>query len=246
MSNLLYGPRGLLAVSIASLMLLAVGCGSSSPTVGQTSASLFTSTTGATTDASTTSNELPPTPAPVATWHFKWPVEGGYRYSGSLSLGSPEHIEENVIAPCSANSSTDAQVRGRVEIANETKGFSGQPILDLETQPQEPSDKIYFGGDDGCQPEGEGGDGIEYNTDHALAPGIKDSFQVALVIPNYYSPEHPDGNPALLGEYKFKATAFKPEGSPLGAGPVHISGPDIESFGPNTVPQFSLGAVARK
>ncbi len=173
-------------------------------------------------------------------------MEGGYRYSGSLALSVPEHIDDQVIAPCTAEGTTAAQIRGNVELKNETKGFSGQPILDLETsaaQAGEPN-AIMFGGGS-CVPEGEGQDAVEYHSNDALAPGASVSFPVAWVVPSYYSPEHPSGDPSRLDGYKFKAIVLKPEGSDIGAGPVQINGPDVESFGPETIQQFSLAAVAK-
>jgi hypothetical protein len=182
----------------------------------------------------------------VATWHFIWSVEGGYRYSATLALSAPEHIEDQVIAPCTAEGTTAAQIRGNVELKNETKGFSGQPILDLETtaaQAGEPN-AIMFGGGS-CEPEGEGQDAVEYRSNDALAPGASVSFQVAWIVPSYYSPEHPSGDPSRLDGYKFKAIVLKPEGSDIGAGPVQVDGPGVESSGPETMQQFSLEAVGR-
>jgi hypothetical protein len=223
------------------------GCGGSSPSSGgQSGAQAAATTATAGYGASSTSTPSPPPlPAPVATWHFTWPVEGGYRYSGTLALSAPEHINDQVIAPCTAEE-TSAQVRGMVELKNETKGFSGQPILDLETtaaQAGEPN-AIMFGGSN-CEPEGEGQDAVEYHSNEALKPGASVSFQVAWVVPSYYSPEHPSGDPSRLDGYKFKAIVLKPEDSDIGAGPVQIKGPDVASFGPETVQQFSLGAVVR-
>jgi hypothetical protein len=69
-------------------------------------------------------------------------------------LGSPEHINASVIAPCSANGSTDAQIRGSVELTNDTKGFPAEPILDFETQALEGvNGRISFGGSNSCLPE---------------------------------------------------------------------------------------------
>jgi hypothetical protein len=224
-----------------------IGCGSSSSSSGGQSASqAMTTATTSYSEGSTSTQALPlPLPAPVAAWRFTWPVEGGYRYSATLALSAPEHINDQVIAPCAAEE-TAAQIRGKVELKNETKGFSGKPIIDLETtaaQAGEPN-AIMFGGSN-CEPEGEGQDAVEYHSNEALKPGASVSFQVAWLVPSYYSPEHPNGDPSRLNGYSFKAIVLKPEGSDLGTGPVKIRGPDVESFGPETMQQFSLGAVGR-
>jgi hypothetical protein len=234
----------LLAAVLGAVAL--AGCGSSTNTVTLSVSTAPEKPTAGSTTA-TTAADVPSLPAPIATWHFTWPVEGGYSYSGSLSLGAPEHINTSVIAPCTANGSTDAQIRGSVELTNDTKGFPGEPVLDFETQALEGvNGRISFGGGSSCLPESEGGDGIEYSPGHTLAPGASDSFSIVMIIPGYYSPEHPNGDPGLLKGYQFTTVAFKPEGSDLGAGPVKVTGPAIESFGPNTNPRFSLGAVGRE
>jgi hypothetical protein len=235
------------AMAGLSVVVGLAGCGSSSSPSGDQSGTQAATTATTISSASSTSTQaLPPLPAPVATWHFTWPVEGGYRYSGTLALSAPEHIDDQVIAPCTAEGSTAAQIRGNVELKNETKGFNGQPILDLETTAAQAGElnAIMFGGSN-CEPKGEGPDAVEYHSNETLAPGGSVGFQVAWVVPSYYSPEHPAGDPSRLDGYKFKAIVLKPEGSDIGAGPVQIHGPGVESFGPETVQQFSLGAVAR-
>lgn len=236
-----------LAPVVAALVGL-TGCGGSSSASGkQSGLRVAASVPGISSPSSTSTPAMPPLPAAVATWRFTWPVEGGYRYSGTLALSAPEHIDDQVIAPCTAESTTAAQIRGKVELKNETKGFNGQPILALETtaaQAGEPN-AIMFSDNSNCVPEGEGQDAVRYHSNEALAPGASVSFQVAWVVSSYYSPEHPSGDPARLVGYKFKAIALKPEGSDLGTGPVKIHGPDVESFGPETMQQFSLAAVVK-
>jgi hypothetical protein len=237
----------LVAIATLSAAVGMTGCGSSSSPSGDQSAlqSATTATTSYSEGSTSTQVLPPPLSAPVATWRFTWPVEGGYRYSATLALSAPEHINDQVIAPCTAEE-TAAQVRGKVELKNETKGFNGQPIIDLETtaaQAGEPN-AIMFGGSN-CEPEGEGQDAVEYHSNEALKSGASVGFGVAWIVPSYYSPEHPSGDPSRLDGYSFKAIALKSEGSDLGTGPVQIHGPDIKSFGPETMQEFSLGAVGR-
>jgi hypothetical protein len=234
---------------LLSTTSVVAGCGNSSSSASNPPASQAATTATTISSVSSASTPaLPPLPAPVATWHFTWPVEGGYRYSGTLALSAPEHIEDQVIAPCTAEDTTAAQIRGKVELKNETKGFSGQPILDLETtaaRAGEPN-AIMFSDNSNCEPEGEGQDAVEYHSNDALAPGASVSFQVAWIVSTYYAQEHPSGDPSRLDGYKFKAIVLKPEGSDIGAGPVQIDGPGVESFGPQTMQQFALGAVNRQ
>jgi hypothetical protein len=233
---------------LAAVVLGLAGCGgSSSPSVKQSDSHVAASAPVVSSPGSTSTPAMPSLPAPVATWHFTWPVEGGYRYSGTLALSAPEHIDNQVIAPCTAEGTITAQIRGKVELKNETKGFNGQPILDLETTAAQSGEAnaIMFSDNSNCEPEGEGQDAVRYHSNEALASGASVSFPVAWVVPSYYSPEHPAGDPSRLDGYKFKAIALKPEGSDLGTGPVQIKGPGVESFGPETMQQFSLGAVVR-
>jgi hypothetical protein len=240
-------PRYLCLSLVLAIALLVVGCGGTlNPTPNQTANSLLSPASSeptATTTAQTNTSVPPPAPKPVATWHFSWAVEGGYHYSGILSLGPPEHIQERDIAPCTADATTETQIIGEVTLRNETSGFPGEPILDFETQPPNESEleRISFGGGAECLGDSEGGDNVEYSPGHKLSPGEYAHFDIALVVPNYYSPEYPGGNPARLNEYKFTTVA-----AVAGAGPVQVTGPALETFGPNTNPRFSLAAVGGK
>lgn len=217
-------------VALAALMV--AGCGGSSSPVNHAAASDPEQATAETPTTSTATQELPPMPAPVATWHFTWSVEGGYSYSGSLSLGSPEHINETVISSCTANSATDIQVRGEVELTNDTKGFSSEPVINIESSSPVGQGATEFGGNGTCST----GD-VVYSSGQPLASGASDRYPVALVIPDYYLPEHPNGDPASLSKRTFKA--FAQTTSSTYAGQVAVSGPDVN----NSV--FTLRAIAK-
>lgn len=212
------------------------GCGSSvsvnqPSTAQQTSPSAATeATTQPSTSATQTATQ--PTPPASATWHFTWTHSGGYRYSATLSLAPPEHVEANAVSPCKAEPQTAAQVLGTLVLTNDTSNFPGKPYLDFV------SSSVLFVGNEACYGEGEGGN-IAYQPDHELAAGASSTNKVALVLPNYYSPEHPSGGG--LGNYQIDAQTLEEVNGGEGTEPVKISGPAVESAG--EISQFSLGPL---
>jgi hypothetical protein len=217
------------------------GCGSSAP-VQHSSAAQQAPATPTTETTETPSSASHPPPATAATWHFTWTHEGGYRYSASLSLSRPEHVEASAIAPCTAEAQTAAQVLGSLTLTNDTPNFSGKPYLNFS-----PSQPILFGGSETCYGEGSEGDNIGYEPKNNLAPGASSISKVALVIPNYYSPEHPDGNVEMLDQTGLTAQTEVEINGSEGAVPVKITGPSVRSPGataPDEPSSLSLGPLA--
>jgi hypothetical protein len=227
----------------ASLLPAICGCGTSaipSGSEGGSPAGSSTPQTSPAKDGSTSASSLThPVSNTVAAWHFEWTAEGGYRYSASLALGKPEHIDADAIAPCTAESGTSAQILGTLTITNNTPNFPARPYVDFSS-----SQHLLFGAGEQCQGEGEG-DNIGYQPDSDLQPGASSTNRVALVVPEYYSPEHPSGDTEALANYEITAeTEVKTPGGE-GAVPVAISGPDVTSLSPSDPSQFSLAALSR-
>jgi hypothetical protein len=136
---------------------------------------------------------------------------GGYRFSGVLAIGTPEHIDQATVTAgaetfdasddsCPADATTDAAIPGTLTIINDTSGFSagtglaiwfgGSPIqneavaADLSSGPtcDSPSD------------DDQGGNLIQYT----LSPEGSSTMPLMIHVPNYYSPDHPNGDLGIL------------------------------------------------
>lgn len=171
-------------------------------------------------------------------------MSGGYHYSAVLEVEHPEHIQEGVIAPCHANAASDAQIRATVTETNDTKGFPGQPGITFQDIG---GGKVPVSQDGQCRElPGEGAEtDISVNASENIAPDASFTGRFVLVLPEYYSPEHPTGDTSRLGQFIFSPFGYSPGTNGPGAvgTGVQIAGPDIQSFGPGTQSRFSLRGI---
>ncbi len=185
----------------------------------------------------------PSEPPAAAVWHFKWTQGGGYHYSAVLSVSKPEHIQDAVIAPCTANAASDTEIRAVVTETNETKNFPGQPGLVLhDVGPQ----KVPVAQENQCHElDEESSEGkISVVANENIPPGSSITGRFVLILPEYYSPEHPNGDTSLLKEYSFSPFGYSPNVNGLGSvgTGIQITGPSVESFGSGDQ-RFSLAGL---
>ena len=84
---------------------------------------------------------------------------------------------------------------------------------------------------------------VAVGAENQIGSGASVTGQFALVIPGYYSPDHPNGDVSSLSQYMVEVTPYDPHGSNLNNGPLTARGPDMQDAGPQGTPRFSLVAL---
>jgi hypothetical protein len=232
--------RGLAGLLLVCATGALSGCGSSSAVPKQGLSDATPGPTTSTAQISTTpTHPAPSASPPAAVWRFTWTMPGGYHYSAILTVGHPEHVQEAAITPCTANSTTDAQIRALVTETNDTKNFAGQPGLTFQDIG---GGKVPVAQDGQCRElPGEGAETtISVSANGTIPSGTSITGPFVLVVPEYYSPEHPSGNTSRLAQFLFSVFGYSPgTNGPGGLGTdVHIAGPGIDRFG-----RFSFAGI---
>jgi hypothetical protein len=102
---------------------------------------------------------------------------------------------------CAASKATDAVVPISVDITSTTSAFS--QVVGARLQFQSDSGLQYEAYYDSGVQCNDGTNGILAETGVSTKPikdGERTSLPIFLIIENYYSPDHPSGNPALLAD----------------------------------------------
>ncbi len=237
--------RSAALVALLALALVSIAdCGSNgsatTTSTGHGTQQAAQTQTAATTSAAQTASQTAKPFAPAATWHFAWTMPGGYRYTGTLSMSKPAHIESSVVAPCEAEPSRDAQVQATATLVNATRSYPGAP--DLAFQLLGTASLAQNGQ---CSKLEGTEANIGVGTAEPIAPGSSVTSQFVLILANYYSPEHPNGETSSLGGYSFQTSAIDPHEGANSHGVEDVTGPATTSFGPNTMTRFSLAPLAR-
>jgi hypothetical protein len=207
----------------------------------QNSASSTTSSTAksvlATTPETTTTSSAA-SPGGSNTWQISMKVEGGYVFQATLALQGIAHAKTTDVGSCQElNLGTDAEVAGTLTLTNKTPGFSAEPGINLWFGTGTPDYAVVDSS--GCEDANTNG-AVFYATS-PLRQGQSIHESIFLVIPDFYSPQFPDGDSAALS--RPLALTYQPPGSEtFGSATYTITGPSGRtSNGPN----LSLSTFAR-
>jgi hypothetical protein len=210
-------PRLPLILFAAALGLMAVGSGCSESRHNCNLVNCTSSTSSATTApaASTVSSPPPLLPMPLvavlqlrsesgytaeATLRRGYLAQAAGQHNGALTLGTA----------CQVNPQTDAIEPFELMVANTTTKFSASPGIEMmalaphEASPDLRAEIDYSNGPQ-CitftpEASAETGGELAFSPNEPLAPEKSTSAQGFLIAPNYYSPAHPQGDPALMRE----------------------------------------------
>lgn len=200
-------------------------------------------------DKSSTYLETPPatytpapaytyTPAPVAaqdlsaelgagTWSATSHQDGGYTYSSALDIGTVHPaaaglgVGNAISGVCTFDTQTDALVPYRLTATNLTSGFSSKVAAHLSLQGVT-AEATY--GDSGatCQESEFGVKAL-----NPLTANQSTTLYGFFVIPRYYTPDHPQGDPAVLDEVH---VGFTSTSNDVGTITVdRVDGPGVQS-----------------
>lgn len=160
-------------------------------------------------------------PAKAAAWDFSSRLSGGYVIAGSFTLGAPHHISSGTARECPTDMATDAEMDGEMKISNATPKFPAQPevTISLDLEPEAMSTfSLALGGE--CT--GAPGSLTRMATEPVETGGQFDD-KYSVVVPGYYSPEFPQGNPEVLSGLAMIAGVFNREGTSPAREPVPVS-----------------------
>jgi len=120
-------------------------------------------------------------------------VSGGYTYQATLTFQPPQHASGSAISQCTYNPTTDAELVGTLTVTNETN-FSGEPGVSIE--PNGSAD-VTSTNADSCDNSGTGY-GFNETATSPLSQGQSFTNTIYVIIPNFYTPDHPNGDPASV------------------------------------------------
>lgn len=178
-----------------------------------------------------------PTLAPEAAFTNQWSATalapGGYSENVELETGAPEHFTDGMMngratagATCSINSETDAVVPAKLTVTNTSPGnFSSYPAI-----------AVGFGSDwSGAAAEVAYSDGpqcqtSEFNVEwtESVSSGNSVGIDLYFVISNYYTPDHPDGDPQVLADAQVNLTSASDSTDDLTYTPQTPKGPGVD------------------
>jgi uncharacterized RDD family membrane protein YckC len=137
---------------------------------------------------------------------FTESAEGGYRYEVSVFLGDPSQVVQGlqvasslVGSACTVDRETDAVVPAQIRVVNATTGFTAKPAVRLAAQGAEI--ESYHTAGPVCETEA-GTVWIQ-----GVASGERAASYFALVVHDYYVPDHPSGDPSVLADITLSAVA---------------------------------------
>lgn len=187
------------------------------------------------------STEVPSTPAGSLSnvYDFTATASGGYTFSGTLSIGAPQHLvsglqEGSLTAgsACSINSENDAVIPADFQMDNTTANFSSYVGARLQWSTSAISG-IEVGYTDGAQCET---NGVGTNSTNPEPQGFGFNVDMFIVVPSYYNPDHPDGNEALLSGATLQLVEDSSSSEGWDITPQSVSGPGSSSDGGLFIP----------
>ena len=201
-----------LTTGLTLALLLLAACGGSSQ--GGSASAKRSGRRSATSTPTTPATAVGPQPAP--------PPSVTYMISGSAADGSTESVQLEFWNPaqavdtykpwigwsaptaCQVDQQRDALIPGRVMLTNTTSGFSADVALQLNQVGSPPgadslqAEEQYTSG---AQCGASGGATFFVSSNGQLSPGQSETLNFLVIVPGYYSPTNPQGDPALLNQY---------------------------------------------
>lgn len=210
----------------------------------------------------TTPSTSPPPPSTPAgplntTYSFTESEAGGYTFSGTLQLGSPQQYQSGSItegsltagSACTMNPQTDAVIPGYLTLENTSSGnFNAIAGVQLQWS-SSAIGGIEVGFSDGpsCEGSGSGGSGNDafgLQSTNPLSPGSQTSADLFIWIPGYYSPNDPQGNPSLLAGADLQLVEDIDSSNNVDIVPQSVSGPGASSSNGFTIPVDNAAQAA--
>jgi hypothetical protein len=236
---------GAVVIPTIAAMLLLTGCGGSSGGSQLSGRNSFTESPGTVVSLDPPTSSSAAASTDTVTWTFTMQTSSGYDYQGTLTLGRPGHFSSGDLPQCEGDPTTAAEVTGTLQLSNEAS-FPGRPGVLLN---MDGLTKTEIADESDCNSP-ETGYGVAFTSTNALANGQSMTVHVAVVIPDYYSPIHPDGDASLLSQQAIDIY-YQVDGQEQNA-TFQVSGPGAsdETAVPNSGIQpadsavISLGALA--
>jgi hypothetical protein len=195
-------------------------------------------TTQQTTQTPTTTAATTPASSAVSTWKVRITPPGGYIYGATIALGAPQHFSSSDVPQCSqGDPQTDAEISGTLTLTNDTPNFPGQPGIDIEVV-ADPLPNAVIADPNDCLPISGNIPAIAFLANGQVPQGQPISEHIWVVVPNYFSPNDPNGNPSLLTNVLLQSFYYGANGTDSSVH-VTVSGPNVGDGG-----IFSLQSLA--
>jgi hypothetical protein len=163
---------------------------------------------------------------------------GGYTFDGTVDLGTPEAFTEGITqgsltagSACTINPGADAIVPGFLSLTNETSGFSATPAVTVGwsgTGWGGSISEIEAGFSDG--PVCETND-LEVQSTNPVSEGGGFNIRFFVIIPNYYTPDDPQGDTALLSQAQLSLSPCLDPSTDNTITPTSMNGPGVSGTG---------------
>lgn len=167
-------------------------------------------------------------PEGAVTWKLQMRTPEGFLFKGVVSLGSPQQLSGAEIAPCTAPE-TSAAISGTVTVTNDTSGFSAEPGIHLNLIEDGSPEALALTAVGDCHHE----DTSIYAAEPVQPEGSFDQ-RIVLIVPRYFSPARPDGDPAALAGLAIEPRLYNAEGEAEVAGETAVF--DQEGRRSKTIP----------
>jgi hypothetical protein len=240
------------ALGQVAFILVAVGflISSSSPsTVGPTNITNVTNPYQSVTTLSTASPAVTTVPAGqlVNQYSFTETENGGYQFTGTLSLGDPEKFETGISengfvagTACTISPGVDAVIPGQLVVTNSTSDFNAYPSAGLSWA--DSSIQIEANFSDGAQCESS--QNFNVNATTSDAPGQGFTLNFFIVLPGFYSPDYPDGDPVSIAQDQLQLVPVNDTNTGNTINPQTLNGPGASTSGGFFIPVDAAAAAA--
>lgn len=187
---------------------------------------------------------------PVRTWTFTASQDGGYKQTGTLTVGEALPVSRSAYfadifgdaaliasSACSMDADRDAVIPYRLKLANTTNGFDAQVAARMTSTA--PLETTYADGPT-CAEDGL----VGWTSAEILSPGDAAAQEGFIVLENYFTPNAPEGDPAVLGAVRMSlAPSDDAAGRSWLTDPPGVSGPGIVVTGEGFNTDFYLSGV---